>query len=393
VDDKRAWAEIDISRLINNVRILKRNIPKHTKLFASVKADAYGHGAIEASKALIENGADYLGVSISEEGIELRNRGIETPILVFSYTPTPLLPKSIENGLTQSIFSAESYYELAKVLQETQIKTGRRAEVHIKIDTGMGRLGFFPNPDTADMICKIMQNPAIDVTGIYTHYATSDEPNTSYMHEQYSQFEYMLRLLKDRKVPVERWIKHAGNSGFMGQSLFQSFKSNNNKSDMFMDMLRFGIMLYGLPPAKNMTSVCKELGLKPVMKLMARISMIKTVPEGTGISYGLTFRCKRETIVATLPIGYADGYNRALSNKGVVIIRGHKCPIIGNICMDQCMVDITDIPNASSIKPGETACLFGEPGLGADDLAEQIGTIAYEVICVIGKRVPRIFVN
>jgi len=363
-------------------------MPKHTKLFASVKADAYGHGAAEVAKALVENGADYLGVSISEEGIELRNEGIKVPILVFSYTPAPLLPQSVEVGLTQSIFSAESYYELAEISQQTQ-RIGRRAEVHIKIDTGMGRLGFSPNSDTADMICSILQDPVIDIKGIYTHFATSDEPDTSYMHEQYSQFEYILQLLKERKVPVERWIKHAGNSGFMTQSLCPGF----NRPDMFMDMLRFGIMLYGLSPSKNMTTVCEELGLEPVMKLMARISMIKTVPEGTGISYGLTFRCKRETIVATLPIGYADGYNRALSNKGTVLVRGYKCPIIGNICMDQCMVDITDIPNALNIMPGEPVCLFGEPSLSVYDLAEQIGTIGYEVICGVGKRVPRIFIK
>ena len=255
----------------------------------------------------------------------------------------------------------------------------------------MGRLGFLPNSKTIDKICNILKEPSIKVKGIYTHFATSDDPKSDFMYEQYARFRYILDALKSRKVPVEKWIKHAGNSGMLSQTMHPNFVAPN--FDMFMDMVRIGIMLYGLPPSAAMASVCDNLGIKPVMRLMTKVSMTKTLPAGSGVSYGHLFHAKRETIVATLPIGYADGYPRPLSNKGKVSIRGCTVPIIGAICMDQCMIDVTDVPNAQSIMPGEDVIMFGDPGPCAEDLAAEIGTIGYELTCGIGKRVPRIYLN
>lgn len=380
---RRAWAEIDITRLTHNVRAIRQAIPAKTKLLAAVKADAYGHGANEVARTLLENGADALGVALCEEGISLRKSGIAAPILIMSYTPEPLLEAVVTYGLVQTIFSAESHIALA----HTAVKCGKKAEVHIKIDTGMGRLGFLPGADAADAICRILQEPSLDVTGIYTHFATSDALDASFMYEQYARYKHMLTLLRERGVDISRLLKHAGNSGMLSQTQREGFWDH----DIFLDMVRVGIMLYGLPPSSEMTPVCNSLGLKPVMRLMTRISMTKTLPSGSGVSYGHLFCTKRETIVATLPIGYADGYPRLLSNKGKVLVNGHAAPIIGAICMDQCMVDVTDVPNAHDIKPGDEVIMFGDPGPCAEELAAQIGTIGYELTCGIGKRVPRIY--
>ncbi|MCL2399969.1 MAG: alanine racemase [Defluviitaleaceae bacterium] len=383
---RRAWAEIDINRLIHNVRTVRNAIPKQTKLLAAVKADAYGHGAVEVAKTLLENGADTLGVALCEEGIKLRKNNITAPILVMSYTPEPLLKSVVDNGLIQTIFSAEGY----KSLSQAAARCNKKAEVHIKIDTGMGRLGFLPEHAAVDTICNILEDPFLHVTGIYTHFATSDAIDASFMYEQYSRFRYILNLLEHRGVNVKHLVKHAGNSGMLAQTLQENFVKPN--FDMFMDMVRIGIMLYGLPPSSAMSHVCDTLGLKPVMRLMTRISMTKVLPPGSGISYGHLFHTERDTLVATLPIGYADGYPRLLSNKGKVIVNGHTVPIIGAICMDQCMIDVTEVPDSKSIKPGDEVVVFGGLGLCADDLANEIGTIGYELVCGIGKRVPRVYV-
>jgi len=378
---RRAWAEIDMSRLVNNIRAVRGAVPAETKLLAAVKADAYGHGAKEVAAALLENGADALGVALCEEGFSLRKSGVAAPILVMSYTPEPLLPAVVEHGLIQTIFSADSYQKLA----EAAAGQGRRAEVHIKIDTGMGRLGFLPGAEAADRIASIFEEPSLHVSGIYTHFATSDAADAGFMYEQYERYRNMLIMLKERGIPVERLVKHAGNSGMMSQTVREGFSAR----EMFMDMVRVGIMLYGLPPSAEMAGVCEDLGLEPVMRLMTRISMTKVLPPGSGVSYGHLFRTERETVVATLPIGYADGYPRLLSNKGRVLVNGHEAPIIGAICMDQCMVDVTDVPGP--LKSGDEVVMFGGLGASAEDLAAEIGTIGYELVCGVGKRVPRIY--
>ena len=387
MDYLRAWAEIDMSSLANNVQTLRRVIPPHTRMMAAVKANAYGHGIKEVSKTLLKNGIDTLGVAIAEEGIELRKSGITAPILVMGYTPAPMLEEAISYGLTLTVFSAESYPPLSKVVS----KLGKRAEVHIKIDTGMGRLGFLPGRSSADKICQMLQGSALKVTGIYTHLATSGFLDTSFMCEQYARFEYMLGLLEKRGVPVRYWVRHVGNSGALAQTLREDRCADLREKDIFMDMMRIGIMLYGLSPSTEMLPICKKLGLMPVMRLMAKVSMTKTLPPGSGVSYGHSFCTSRDTLVATLSVGYADGYPRLLSNKGKIMLRGCIAPIIGTVCMDQCMADITDIPDAKSIRPGENVTMFGSSIFGVEEVAAQTGAIGYEVICGVGERIPKIF--
>jgi len=303
-----------------------------------------------------------------------------------SYTPPPLLGAVIENGFTQTVFSVE----MAQALTETAKALGQPANIHIKIDTGMGRLGFLPTKQTADALCKIwhQQESLLRVTGIYTHFATSDALDTGFMHEQYARFQHLLSLLRQRGVPVDSVCQHVGNSGFLAQ--MHRPQNVHAPACAPLHMMRIGILLYGLPPSTETNSITAQLGLQPAMKLMSRVSMVKTLPPGSGVSYGHLFCTQRETRVATLPIGYADGYPRLLSNKGRVQINGHLAPIIGAICMDQCMVDVTDVPG--EIAPGHEVCLFGVPGICADDLAATIGTIGYELLCGVGKRVPRMYI-
>jgi len=381
----RAWAEINLENLAKNTQSIRKAVPKDTKLLAAVKADAYGHGAREVAQVLLKNGVDIFGVALCEEGIKLRNIGITAPILVMSYTPKPLLKDVVEHNLIQTIFSLDCYEDLADISQ----KYAKQAEVHIKIDTGMGRLGFLPTSAAADDICRIFNDSNLNVTGIYTHFATSDLADATFMYEQFEKFQYMLNLLTSRKIGTNKLTKHVGNSGMLAQNVLNNFSPKS--SQMFLDMVRIGIMLYGLPPSADMADVCDKLALLPAMRLMTRISMTKTLPPNSGISYGHTFVTDRQTVVATLPIGYADGYHRTLSNKASVLVRGHYAPIIGAICMDQCMIDVTDVPNAQQIKPGEPVVIFGDPNLNATKLANLINTIGYELVCGVGKRVPRIY--
>ena len=396
MDHIRAWAEVDLNRLAANTRAIRSVVPKNTKILAAVKGDAYGHGAEIAPKTLLENGVDTLGVAFCEEGVALRESGITAPILVMSYTPKSLIAENLKHNLIQTIFSDESYHAISRVCKAQN----KRAQVHIKIDTGMNRLGFLSEKSnlsdlkTIDTILQILHDPCIKITGIYTHLATSENTNTGFMLDQYSQFNYILNKLKEAKVPVDAWTKHIGNSGALLQMIKadSSLQDAEGSVDLYQNMMRLGIALYGLPPSKEMSPICNNLRIKPVMRLMSRISMIKVVPEGVSVSYGQKFWTKRETIIATLPIGYADGYPRALTNKGQVLVKGHLTPIIGAICMDQCMIDITDVPNARSIKQGEPVEIFGET-FTAEDIAAKTDTIAYEVICAIGKRIPRIYIT
>ena len=381
---KRAWAEIDLSALKHNINIIKNMLPKNVLLLGAVKADAYGHGAIETAKIMKQNGVDYLGVALCEEGIELKN--INMPILVMSYTPKQMLKPALKHGLILTVVSYKDACTLAKIAASLNIQ----ANIHIKIDTGMGRLGFLPTKESIKHIIEIFNNKHLNVQGIYTHLATSDSLNSGFMYEQHTKYKYILSLIKEQGINTNDICCHMGNSGVLSQTIREGFLHPPD-GGFFLDMVRAGIMLYGLPPSSEMCDICKPLNLLPVMKLKTRISMTKKIPAGSGIGYGHTFRTARETTVATLPIGYADGYPRILSNKGHVLINGSLAPIIGAICMDQCMVDVTDIPK--KLKQGDIVTMFGEPSITADDLADMIGTISYEILCGVGKRVPRVYVN
>ena len=381
MDYKRAWAEINLDNLAHNVSVIRRRLPASTALMGIVKADGYGHGAVSVAAVMLKNGADSLGVAICEEGVQLREASIGGNILIMGFTPPPLLEVAIKHKLTQTVFSPQG----AKTLSNVAAHHNTRAAIHIKIDTGMSRLGFLPQKESIDAICEIAADPNLFVQGIYTHCATSDQlVDNGFMFEQETRFKWVLEELGKRGLYIMN--RHMANSGAVAQSFRQDLQADR----VFMDIARVGILLYGLPPSAEMADVCAPVGLKPVMRLMAQVSSVKRLAAGVGISYSHIYKTKRESTIAVLPIGYADGYPRRLSHGGRVLIRGQYAPVAGAICMDQLMVDVTDIPNVTT---GDSVVLLGskEEGICADDLADIVGTISYEIVCGIGKRVPRVY--
>lgn len=374
---RRAWAEINLSNLAHNLNIIKLHNFKNTHIMGIVKADAYGHGAVPVARAMLDGGVNSLGVAICEEGITLRENAIFAPVLIMGFTPEPLLHEVVRLNLTQTVFSLCGAKELAAQAS----RLSKQATVHIKVDTGMSRLGFLPTLESVNQICEIAENANINIAGIYTHLATSDEIETGFMIEQLSRFKWVLSELEKRGLNIPE--RHIANSGAFSHMLMPNYES------FFMNTVRLGIMLYGYPPSPQMAGNCAPLGLKPVMRLMSRVSMVKELDENVGISYGHIYKTTRKTKIAVLPIGYADGYPRRLSHGGKVIIGQNFAPVAGAVCMDQCMVDITDIQNVNANDP---VIMMGEKGVCADNLAEIVGTISYEILCGIGKRVPRVYV-
>jgi len=390
---KRAWAEISLVNLAHNVSVIRGILPAGTALMGIVKADGYGHGAVQVADVMLKNGADSLGVAICEEGVQLREAGISGTILIMGFTPTPLLENVVKHNLVQTVFSTEG----AKALSTVAARCNTRAAIHIKIDTGMSRLGFLPKEESIEAICEIANDPNLFVQGIYTHCATSDQLDHGFMFEQESRFKWVLGELEKRGLNIMN--RHMANSGAVAQTLRgpESLPKGHEKlpligDSVFLDTARVGILLYGLPPSAEMAGACAPLGLKPVMRLMAQVSSVKHLAAGVGISYSHIYKTKRESIIAVLPIGYADGYPRRLTSGGRVLINGQFAPIAGAICMDQLMIDVTDVPG---VAPGDPVVLLGskEEGICADDLADIVGTISYEVVCGIGKRVPRVYKN
>jgi alanine racemase len=339
-------------------------------LIAAVKADGYGHGAAELSKVMLQNGADSLAVAICEEGIALRERGIHAPILILGYTPSGLFDYIANYNLTQTVFHTAMARELSKIAAADNTI----AKIHIKIDTGMSRLGFMPTKETVGEIKEILSLKNIYVEGIYTHFATSDEEGSGFVYEQLERFNNFLSMLKGEGINID--IIHAANSGAIV-----------NYPDIAFNASRAGITLCGLAPANLLP--LKGLNLTPAMSLKSKISYVKTVGENVSISYARTFYTARESKIATVPVGYADGYPRNLSNKAKVLVRGEFVPVVGNICMDQLMLDVTEI---DGVREGDEVVLMGSQGdkkITADDIAEILKTINYEIVCNIGKRVPR----
>lgn len=369
----RAVAQIDVNAIIHNYRQIRKSLPSDIKIMSIVKADGYGHGAVEIAQILQKQAVDYLAVAIASEGAELREAGIRTPILVLGYTPAAEIPILIENDLTQTIFS----YEMAKYISYEASKLGKRIKIHIKVDTGMGRIGFFPHPTSIEEIVDINQLPNIEIEGIFTHFASADEGDKTYTNEQSAIFHGFLKELQ--QVGIEFPIIHAANSAGIIMH-----------KNTHLSMVRLGIALYGHYPSEEAES--HELGIIPAMSLKTQIVHIKEVPKGQSIGYNRTYTTAKVTKIATIPIGYADGYARGLSNKGRVLIRGEYAPVVGNICMDQFMVDITHI---NYVDVGDEVVIFGKQNhkeILVEEIAGLLGTINYEIICMIGKRIPRVYV-
>ncbi len=369
----RLLAEINLDAIGNNIREIKKLIKEKTQLLAVVKADAYGHGAEEVAKVCLYNGADQLAVATCNEGVQVRQWSIQVPVLILGNTVEGQLETVINNNLTQAVFR----YETAKKMSDMAVKLNKTALIHIKIDTGMSRIGFLPNDEALDEIEKIFALPNLKVTGVFTHFATADEKDKTFTMVQYKRFRFITDAL-NAKGHTD-FIRHCANSGAI-----------LDMPELQLDMVRAGIIIYGMYPS---TQVTHPINLIPAMSLKSQISYVKYLEENVSIGYGRTYFTTQKTKVATIPIGYADGYSRAFSNKARVIINGHYAPIIGNVCMDQMMVDVTNIPD---VKDGDSVIIMGSDGkntVSAEELANIAGTINYEIVCDVGKRVPRVYVK
>lgn len=368
------WAEINLDNLAHNIKEVRKNTRDDAIVTAVVKANGYGHGSTDIAKTFLANGADRLAVAILTEAIELRKAGIDAPILVLGYTPNTQFDKVLEYDLMQTVYD----YDDAKILSKTAVEMDKEAVIHIKIDTGMSRIGFLPNEDAVDKILKINDLENINIEGMYTHFAKADETDKEHAKGQFEKYSRVADELKSRGLDIK--IKHVSNSAAI-----------IDLKDYNLDMVRAGIMIYGFYPSNEVDK--KTIELKPAMNLKARVSHVKVVPKGTGISYGQIFKTERESKIATLPIGYADGFTRLLTEKAEVYVNGKRVKVVGKICMDQCMIDVTDIED---IVVGDEVVIFGYGVEGyphADELAEKIGTINYEIVCMVGRRIPRVYVS
>jgi alanine racemase len=385
LDHPVTWAEISLGAYAHNIKELKRITRPPARLMAVVKANGYGHGAVEVAREALHNGAQYLGVARINEAIPLREAGLSAPILIFGYSPPALAPMLIDYELTQTVYSLST----ARALSEQATRKGKKINVHLKVDSGMGRLGFLleaintiPNDTPVNNpvreIEAITRLPGLTVEGIFTHFATADSADKSYADLQLDRFmDFLNRLQKEGLEPP---LRHAANSGAL-----------IDMPDSHLDMVRPGIATYGLHPSDEINK--SMVDLKPVMTLKSKIIHLKKVPPGFNISYGITFQTKNRTTIATIPVGYADGFNRLLSSRGYMLVHGQRVPIVGRVCMDLTMLDVGGI---SGVALEDDVVVFGEQGdeaITADEIAASIGTINYEVVSTITGRVPRVYLK
>lgn len=371
---KRTWAEVSLDNIERNYKAIRARLHKGTRFLGVVKADAYGHGAVPVSRLLEDLGCDYLAVAYLDEGIELRDAGITLPILVFGYTMPVYTPELLKYGLTQTVSSVE----MARSMSEIAAETGRKLPVHLKVDSGMGRLGFpchhGENPEKE--LLEILKLDGLYVEGIYTHFAVSDT-DEAYTMEQLASFSRQIGSLEANsgmKIP----IKHCANSGAM---------INYLQTDL--DMVRPGLSLYGMYPGADKGGI----ELAPAMELKTRIVQIKDFSPGYTVSYGRIYTAPSPRKIAVISIGYSDGLHRVLSGNMDVLVRGKRVPQVGRICMDMCMVDVTDVPDASV---DDIVTIFGEDGdewIPVEEPASNAGTISYEIVCAVSKRVPRVYIK
>lgn len=372
LNHREAYLEINLYNLEHNYREIKKIVSEKSIIMPVIKANAYGHGAVNYAKKLLEIGATRFAVSILDEAIELRKANINVPIMILNYTSPIRFNELIHYDLIQTIYD----YNNAKALSEQANKLDKTVKIHIKIDTGMGRLGFLPSDETIEEILNINSLSNIEIEGIFTHFARADEKDKTPTVEQFNKFMNVVNALEQRGLSIK--LKHVSNSAAI-----------IDMPEYNLDLVRPGIILYGLYPSDEVNR--DKIKLKPVMALKAKISNVKIVPENTGISYGHKFVTKHTTKIGTVPIGYADGFTRLLSNKGNVFVKGEKASIVGNICMDQFMLDLTKIQN---INIGDEVVLFGDSEYGypsVDEIAKTIGTINYEIVCMMNRRLPRIY--
>jgi len=378
------WAEIDLSAIQHNIRQLRSILNPGTRLMSVVKANAYGHGMVPVANAVLAAGSDFLGVARYTEAMGLRRAGIRAPILIFGYTPPELTRELMANDLTQTVYS----YQTARQMAEHAGHSEKSLAVHIKVDTGMGRLGVMAtdpragngsgegavDPAAVDEITAITKVPGLRVEGLYTHFATADHHDKIFARRQFDRFQQLKSALADAGSTFD--LCHAANSAAI-----------IDMPETHMDMVRAGISVYGLYPSNEVN--CARIDLKPAMTLKSRVIHLKAVGAGFPVSYGASAQTRQPTTIATVSIGYADGYNRLLSSSGRMLIRGLSAPVIGRVCMDQTMLDAGHIPN---VKMGDEVVAFGPSDAGelpVAEVAEQLGTISYEVVTGVSDRVAR----
>ena len=369
---RSVWAEINLDNLAHNMREIRRLTDKNAMVTAVIKADGYGHGAKHIVETLLENGADRFAVAVLDEALDLRGFGIGEPILIMGYTQSERAREVVENDIEQAVYT----YEVAKAISDESVKQNKKAKIHIKIDTGMGRIGIRPEEKVVDFVKKISKLPNIIIEGIFTHFAIADDADKDYTYKQFERFNWTINKLKEAGIKIN--IRHCANSATI-----------IDLPDMHLDMVRAGIILYGLAPSFDV--MLDRIDLKQVMSLKACISHVKEIEADESVSYGRKYIAAKKSKIASLPLGYADGYTRMLSGKAEALVKGVRVPIAGRICMDQCMIDVTGIDD---VNVGDEVVLFGEQ-MGAfisiDELAEKLDTINYEIVCMISKRVPRVY--
>jgi len=368
------WIEVNLDAIAQNVRNIKKLIGEKKELMAVVKGNGYGHDILEVSSLVLKNGASRLAVARLEEAIFLRKIGITVPILVLGLT----LKQQAELLVSYNITPTVCKYETIEKFSKFAVKEGKTVKVHIKVDTGMGRIGIFPN-HVSDFVKKVKALRNIEIEGIFTHFSVADEKDKTYTEAQFKKFMEVITILKKEGIKIP--IKHVGNSATL-----------LDLSHMWLDLVRPGISIYGLYPS---TEVRKTVKLIPAQSFKTQIAFLKELPTEECIGYGRTYTTNRRgTVVASLPVGYADGYNRLLSNQGEVLVRGRRFPVIGRICMDQTMIDVTDL---LQVKIGDEVVLWGRQGqeeITVEEIAEKIGTINYEIVHLPDKkRVPKLFIK
>ncbi len=368
----RSCVEIDLSALKNNIKEIRRVTEKNADIMAVVKADAYGHGAYECARTLIENGADGLCIATVDEAIHLRQGGITARLLILGGVDVSRYADVIRYRVDMAVYDVET----ARLLSDEAVKLGGSCDIHIKLDTGMGRIGFPADGSQTREIAEVCRLPGLHPYGIFSHFAVADTDDDEYTRKQFDAFMKEIDELKKLGITFEK--RHICNSA--GILRFP---------EMHLDMVRAGLILYGLTPP-GCPKGDREINLIPVMNWLAKVIHVKEIPEGASVSYGRNFIAKRKTRVLTISLGYADGLSRRFSNGFELIVNGQRLPIIGNVCMDMCMLDATDLKG--DVKKGDTVVIFGKERL-ADELADYLGTINYEITCDVGKRVQRIFVD
>ncbi len=374
---QRGYVEVNLDYIADNMQNMKENITPDTKILAVIKTDGYGHGGIAIAKSI--EGLDYLfgfAVATAEEAFELRNAGIVKPILVLSYTFPYAYEKFIEQDVRVTVFREDSL----EALNMLAVKAGKRALVHIKVDTGMGRIGIMPDESGVAFVKKALELPGIDVEGIFTHFACADEADKTSVNKQievYKSFVEQIQAQTGVKIPLQHCSNSAG--------IIDLPEAN-------MDLVRAGITLYGLMPSSEVE--VQRIPLKPALSLHSHVVYVKTLHAGQTVSYGSRFVAKEDTRVATVPLGYGDGYPRSLSDgRGYVLIHGRKAPILGRVCMDQFMVDVSHIPQVTE---GDKVTLIGTDGaesITADFLGELSGRFNYELVCDLNQRLPRVYIK